>query len=67
MSTEENRKKNALAFLNKYEELCKQFGLVVYGCGCCSSPFVTVIDDLYTLEENIDHLKEMIKDQDWSM
>jgi hypothetical protein len=39
------------SYLTEYKELCKKYGIEIYGCGCCGSPY---LDDLkYIKIENI--------------
>ena len=54
MSTEQRE-----AFLAEYEALCAKHDIIVAGCGCCESPFLTEMGETYyTLADHITHLRE---------
>ena len=57
-------------FLKEYEKLCRKYNLIISGCGCCDSPFITDVNDYEkswaeefkgdTIRDNIKHLKRDI-------
>jgi len=54
--------KKFLAFLDKYEELCKEYGVYVGACGCCNSPWL-VKGYEKEIEEHITHLTEQLAEE----
>ena len=59
------RRRRAVAFLEQYEKLCRKFEIMVSGCGCCDSPFLSYFswckDDAEvekTIGDHIKHLEE---------
>lgn len=40
------------SFLMDYAAICEKHKLMVYGCGCCSSPFITRTDN-WVNKENV--------------
>ena len=41
-----------------------EFGAVLYGCGCCGSPNLTVIDAAYVVAANPKTVRELLADRD---
>ncbi len=49
-------------FLDEYEELCRRYHLCVDACGCCDSPFISIVlDD--DISAHIRHLRGGIDEQ----
>jgi len=53
----ENCLKNKDKFISEYEELCRKYRLCVDACGCCDSPFLSIVEDEYYLNDHIKHLR----------
>jgi Fe-S oxidoreductase len=48
---------NEVKFLEEYKVLCLKYGIIVSGCGCCGSPFLSNANEGEILD-NIKHLQD---------
>lgn len=52
--------KNEKAFVKELTELSKKYKIIIGGCGCCGSPFLSEMEN-----ENGQYYKVRGKDIDW--
>ena len=53
ITKKEEFKVRLLKFLKEYYRICKKYNIIVNGCGCCSSPFITDVKYKFDVEDEI--------------
>lgn len=56
---EEKARYDVEGFLRQYAALCVKYQIVIGGCGCCDSPFLSrLVDGVEDLDEKLRHLRK---------
>lgn len=51
------------AFLDEYMALCEKYGMFIHACGCCTSPWITEVDEDSRYGLNLpEHRKHLVEE-----